>query len=172
MKDFQQLLFSIAQTHRHLLVRAVNALNQLLTNLNWLIGYYILEFEQNGKNRAQFGTHLLRQLPEKIQNKGLTAPELSQCRQFHNRYSQIFGSLTQRFSAFLSPSILCSLSQKSRITQQNEILKVLVPPDKLLTKLSFTHFTQLIKIDDPLKRTIYEIECIKRFEVVADRVGL
>lgn len=33
--------------------------------------------------------------------------------------------------------------------------------NQLLLKLSFSHFTQLIKINDPLKRQFYEIECIK-----------
>lgn len=36
-----------------------------------------------------------------------------------------------------------------------------VPPEKIITKLSFTHLVELIKIDDPLKRTFYELECIK-----------
>jgi predicted nuclease of restriction endonuclease-like (RecB) superfamily len=36
-----------------------------------------------------------------------------------------------------------------------------VPPDKLISRLSFSHFTLLLPINDPLKRTFYEIECIK-----------
>ena len=30
--------------------------------LNWLIGYYIVEFEQHGKDRAEYGTQLLKKL--------------------------------------------------------------------------------------------------------------
>jgi hypothetical protein len=58
----------------------------------------------------------------------------------------ILGSLTQRFDNYL--------------TAERNTLEV--PPGKLLTRLFFTYFTQLIKLDDPLKRTFYEIECIKR----------
>ncbi|MDZ7743236.1 MAG: PDDEXK nuclease domain-containing protein [Bacteroidota bacterium] len=36
-----------------------------------------------------------------------------------------------------------------------------VPGDKILSKLSYTHIEQLLGIDEPLKRTFYEIECIK-----------
>jgi len=36
-----------------------------------------------------------------------------------------------------------------------------VPPDKLISRLSFTHLIQLFPIKDPLHRTFYEIECIK-----------
>jgi predicted nuclease of restriction endonuclease-like (RecB) superfamily len=35
------------------------------------------------------------------------------------------------------------------------------PGKKLLDSLSFSHFEQLISIDDPLKRAFYEIECIR-----------
>ena len=33
--------------------------------------------------------------------------------------------------------------------------------EKLLTKLSFTHLVQLLPIDEPVKRSFYELECIK-----------
>lgn len=36
-----------------------------------------------------------------------------------------------------------------------------VQPDKLIKSLSFTHLTLLFPIEDPLKRTFYEIECMK-----------
>ena len=31
---------------------------------NWLIGYYIVEYEQNGKDRAEYGAKLLKKLEE------------------------------------------------------------------------------------------------------------
>lgn len=36
-----------------------------------------------------------------------------------------------------------------------------VPAEKLINNLSFSHFTELIKIDDPLKRAYYELIAIK-----------
>jgi predicted nuclease of restriction endonuclease-like (RecB) superfamily len=36
-----------------------------------------------------------------------------------------------------------------------------VPPEKLIARLSFTHLVQLLPISEPLKRTFYEIECMK-----------
>ena len=39
---------------------------------NWLIGYYIVEFEQHGKDRAEYGTQLLKKLEERVDRKGLT----------------------------------------------------------------------------------------------------
>lgn len=39
--------------------------------------------------------------------------------------------------------------------------KLFVPPNVLLSKLSYSHFIELIKVPDSLKRTFYELECIK-----------
>jgi hypothetical protein len=39
--------------------------------------------------------------------------------------------------------------------------QLIVTGDKLVGCLSFTHFVELIKLDDPLKRTFFEIECIR-----------
>ena len=50
---------------------------------------------------------------------------------------------------------------QSPITQSETTEKVVVPADKLFNRLSYTHFVQLLPIEDPLERTFYEIECIK-----------
>ena len=38
---------------------------------------------------------------------------------------------------------------------------LLVPPETLISKLSYSHLIQLLSITSPLKRTFYEVECIK-----------
>lgn len=55
MKDFKLLIDNISVAHSALQRQAVNAVNQSLTIRNWLIGYYIVEYEQNGKDRAEYG---------------------------------------------------------------------------------------------------------------------
>ena len=42
------------------------------TMRNWLIGYYIVEYEQHGKDRAEYGTQLLKKLEERVNRKGMT----------------------------------------------------------------------------------------------------
>jgi hypothetical protein len=37
----------------------------------------------------------------------------------------------------------------------------MIPGEKILAKLSYTHIEQLLGIKDSLKRTFYELECIK-----------
>lgn len=39
---------------------AKSAVNQLMTLRNWAIGYYIVEYEQGGNDRAEYGTNLLK----------------------------------------------------------------------------------------------------------------
>jgi len=122
-----------------------------------LFGFYIVEYEQNGKDRAEYGTDLLKNVAKNIKIKGLTPPELSRCRQFYNTYPQIIGTLSQISQNSLPSSILGTLSQKS-IQIKN---KTTVPVTKLVTSLSFSHFVELIKIEDDTKRTFYEIQAIK-----------
>jgi hypothetical protein len=72
MNNFNNLVTTIQQLHKQLQLSAVNAINQMLTIRNWLIGYYIVEFEQNGKDRAEYGSGLLNKLAEKLNIQGLT----------------------------------------------------------------------------------------------------
>ncbi|HAT76533.1 MAG TPA: cytoplasmic protein, partial [Flavobacterium sp.] len=84
--QFQNLISFIDETHQTLQQSAVKAVNSHITLRNWLIGYYIVEFEQKGEDRAKYGTKLLKELANSLKIKGLSAPELSRCRQFFNTY--------------------------------------------------------------------------------------
>lgn len=159
--NYNQLISSIASVHESLQSYANNAVNQALTLRNWIIGYYIVEFEQNGEYRASYGKNLLSNLAESISIRGLTAPELSRCRQFYNTYPQILGTLTQEFNNLLPNKILGTLPQESKLTDENKKYNNLVPAKMIVKNLSYSHITELIKIDDKLKRTFYEMECIK-----------
>lgn len=82
MNKLEDLIANIGNLHRVLQQHAVRSINQLLTIRNFLIGFYIVEFEQNGADRAEYGKRLLTELAKSLKIKGLTAPELSRCRQF------------------------------------------------------------------------------------------
>lgn len=160
MNNFDHLLQSISEVHQHLQGHANRAVNQALTIRNLVIGMYVVEFEQNGADRAKYGDRLLAKLAKILKIKGLTAPELSRCRQFFNVYSQILGTLSQEFSQFLPERIFGTLSQElySGVSPDNLLQ---ISGQQLLAKLSYSHFIELIKIEDQLKRSFYEIECIK-----------
>lgn len=167
---FDLLVNNIQQTHEGLQKTAVKAVNQSLTMRNWLIGFYIVEFEQHGQDRARYGERLLSELAASIKIKGLSETNLRLCRQFYTAYPQIASaiklslerlgfqiseisqSLTDELNGFLFPAIHQTLS--------DELPSLTVQPEKLLANLSYSHFLELISITDLTKRTFLEMETI------------
>lgn len=171
---FHDLLQQIKHTHTHLQQSAAKAVNVHITIRNWLVGYYIVEFEQNGENRANYGAKLLDEIARSIQIKGLTAPELSRSRQFYQTYPDFQATLYRQFNSLLPLPILGSVTQE---LEQNAITSILGSATqelqtndnqeidaynaKLFTNISYTHFAELIKIKDKTKRKFYELLTIK-----------
>jgi hypothetical protein len=98
--DFSALVAAIRQAHEHMADQASRAVNVRLTLRNWAIGYYIREYEQNGADRAQYGSRILDQLSHELQeslDKCYTDRYLRLCRQFYETYPQIRKSLISIF---------------------------------------------------------------------------
>ncbi|SJN47756.1 DUF1016 N-terminal domain-containing protein [Sphingobacterium sp. JB170] len=160
--NFKKLTFRIQRTNEFLQQNAVKAVNIHITLRNWLSGFYIVKFEQNGSDRAEYGVKLLENLAKNISIKGLSAPELSRCRQFYDTYPQILGLVTQEFKKLvptdffedftlsnIQKPILGSTTQKLQKDNKNNDL---VHFSSIFQSISYTHFTELIKIDDVMKR--------------------
>lgn len=144
------LISNIEIAHDTFQVKALQSVSVNLTLRNFLIGYYIVEYEQNGSDRATYGQKVIDNLAQKLVHiKGVSSTALKLMRQFYLTYPQISQSLTDQFK------ILDKKSQS--LTDQS----LQVPIDKLLRTCTFTHFIELVKIDDELKRTFYEVETIK-----------
>jgi predicted nuclease of restriction endonuclease-like (RecB) superfamily len=172
MMNFKLLIQSIYNTHTSLEQSAVNAINKHITLRNWLIGYYIVEFEQKGKDRAQYGKNLLQKIEIRFakQNiKGLAATELSRYRQFYLTYPSILGTVSQELEYTSNVKILGTVSQEFK-TPSNALLagnSSTISKSKnqhfslLFNHASFSHLVELIKIDDDIKRAFYELLIIK-----------
>lgn len=169
--NFNTLINQIDQTHLVLQQNAVKAINSHITLRNWQIGLYIVEFEQNGEDRAKYGTQLLKELANSLKIKGLTTSELSRCRQFFNTY-RLFIDYLNVLPAFnqVSKSILGSVTQKSQNKiigsetqdlQNSGIQEYQDYYKQIFTQISYTHFVELIKIKEPTKRKFYELSIIK-----------
>ena len=91
---FDELVKAVKVTSEASQASALKAINRSLTMRNWLIGYYIVEFEQKGKERAQYGDKLLKRLEERVDSKGLTEQTFRFCRVFYSFYPQM-GALFQ-----------------------------------------------------------------------------
>ncbi|MGN6530656.1 MAG: DUF1016 N-terminal domain-containing protein [Ginsengibacter sp.] len=95
--NFQQLVSTIQVASNELQRSAAKAVNVHLTIRNWLVGFYIVEFEQKGKDRAEeYGSNLLGRLAEEIKVKGLATTNLKQCWQFYLMYPKMLAGLSQK----------------------------------------------------------------------------
>ncbi len=170
--NFESLVSVVEQTHLHFQQQAVKAVNVSLTVRNWLVGYYIVEFEQKGEDRAEYGSKLLSKLAESSKHiKGFDERSFRNFRLFYKQYPQIqayilshfpkmsiLGSLTTEFNSRAETS---EIAIRESLTTESKSSKLLVPADKILNHLSYTHIEQLLSIQDPLKRAFYEMSCIK-----------
>lgn len=69
--------------------QAAHAVNLALTARNWLVGYYIVEFEQHGEDRAKYGDKLINRLADKLDSKGFNPRRLREYRQFYLVYQSL-----------------------------------------------------------------------------------
>jgi len=84
--NFDNLINLIDKTHNVLQTNTIKAINRNLTIRNWLIGFYIKEYEQNGEDRAKYGEKLLFKLSENLNLKGISERSLRTFRILYKIY--------------------------------------------------------------------------------------
>ena len=155
--NFDQLITSIEETHRQLSQRAKQAVNTSLTIRNWLIGAHLVEYEQNGADRARYGERLLQRVSERLLQAGVIradARELRRYRQLYLTYPQIRETLSPKLIdgvAAATGGTVREAASPEHVTSGRHILET----------LSFSHLAELMKLDDPIKRQFYETRCIE-----------
>jgi len=144
------LIKNIDSTCNIMQVQAINSVSKSLTLRNWIIGYYIVEYEQMGQDRAKYGDKLIVNISKKLSHiKGMSTTNLKLFKMFYLSYPQISQTVSNQFK----------LEHQKRQTVSDQLLTV--PIQKLLLVCTFSHFVELVKIDDDLKRTFYEVETIR-----------
>ena len=147
--EFEKLANSIKNINDKAGTAAKSAVNQLMTLRNWAIGYYIVEYEQAGSDRAEYGTQLLKNLEKEISQKGMNSTLFKLCRNFYLSYPQIGATVSNQFE-------LPDFKKSSTVSHQFE-----TKPEVLVSNLSFSHIREIMVIDDPFERFFYETECMK-----------
>ncbi|MCB9232696.1 MAG: DUF1016 family protein [Bacteroidia bacterium] len=147
------------------------AINRNLTLRNWLIGYYIVEFEQHGEDRAQYGEKLIASLSQELDSSGFSPRNLRLYRQFFLVYPQLAEVIPENLPKEIWQSPIAKLlnaDNQDNVIWQSPIAKsddphheVQVPARKLIANLSFTHLSLLLNIESSLQRAFYEIEAIR-----------
>jgi len=168
--DFEQLLQRLVNIGAYMQERAVVVVNRAVTVRNWCFGVFIVEYEQNGQDRAQYGEHLIERLSISLSERGLkgvSITALKLCRQFYLTYPEIGHTMTDQLETPLRKTITdATFHAKSSIGQTPSDQLIVSEGQleshrkRLVETLSFSHFVEIIQLDDPLKRLFYEVECI------------
>ena len=125
IKDYNNLIKNIGAVLEQGRRQAYNAVNQILTKTYWEIGRQIVEFEQKGKEKADYGSELLDRLSKDLKQsygKGFSKSNVYLMRLFYLIY--------QKFQTVSG-------------------------------KLSWSHYVELLGIEDDLERSFYEKQCTK-----------
>jgi predicted nuclease of restriction endonuclease-like (RecB) superfamily len=175
MIEFVRLIAGIGTLHTRLQSHAANAVNQALTIRNWLIGFYIVEFELHGKNKASYGASLVDQMAQNLNHiKGLDRRSLFRFRTFYLLYPQVSDFLKSEKNTFLEilddlvgiENLGLNFPSSGKAVIVGTLSPLLqtefqIPGEQLISKLSYSHLELLLPIDNQIKRTFYELEAIK-----------
>lgn len=77
--NFASLVEAVRQVHERSAAAATRAVNVSLTLRNWLIGCYIVEYQQHGADRAQYGERLVDRLAAELYRQGVPASDRHGC---------------------------------------------------------------------------------------------
>ena len=174
--DFSVLAKSIHQIDSYFKEETAKAVNRHLTARNWLIGFYLFEYEQHGNDRAQYGTHLIKTLAAELNSPSLSAGNLKMYRRFYQEFPMLAKPIKDYLSdrknldgilpAAIGQLLIGQFSgdNDDRLEDALAIGQSAIgqlPPDTLFNRMPYTHLTLLFPIQDSVKRTFYELECIK-----------
>ena len=122
--NYDKLVSQISETYISGKKKAVIAVSRQITETYWKVGEQIVEFEQNGKQRAEYGSNLLERLSKDLSllhGKGFSMSNVKRMRQLYVEYPK-----------------------GATVSHQ----------------LTWSHYIELLKIDDPLERSFYEKQSI------------
>jgi len=152
---FQQVV-ELLQNARQQVLRTVNS-TMICTYFE--IGRMIVEEEQSGKDRAEYGKQILKGLSQQLTNefgKGFSTDNLENMRKFYLAYS-ISESLTRILQITNSSSLMTNFESVKLEEIQTTKTQSLIS----FFKLTWTHYVFLMRIDDEKERRFYEIESEK-----------
>ena len=163
--NFEALVKHICTIQNTLQAQAAHAVNLALTSRNWLMGCYIVEFEQNGEDRAVYGEQLLKKLEQRLKTKGLNERRFREFRRLYLVYPQLkeqvlhyimAGNEIRRLATAESDNGVWKLS-----AEHPQAETWMIPADRLFNRLSSTHLNTISGIENPVKRAFYEMETIR-----------
>lgn len=156
---YDDLVVAVKNVHQYSYQESVKAINRYATMRNWLIGFFIVEYQQKGKDRATYGQRLLRSLEESLQTRGLNVTLFQNSRLFYACYPQ----MAELFQMKIQPTPLVKSADVDTLSdiQPTALVESATDCNTIVSKLSFAHITELVHIKDETVRLFYEKECIR-----------
>ena len=165
--NFENLVALCRRTHDQTQRSAARAIDRSLVARNWLFGWYIVEYEQHGADRAEYGSQILNRVSSRLQQIGIKGSSITRLKLYRRFYQQQKG-IGPTLSAQLASLAYGDGISATRPTVPDESISL--PPAAshplenaiaLLEDqfpLSWSHYIILLSIDNPEERRFYEIE--------------
>lgn len=189
-REFNRLVGKIQSATRALRQDARGVVNRSVTARAWLAGYYIVEYEQGGKTRAEYGDGLMKRLAKSLSDSDFSVSSLKDYRSFYLIYpelaQEIAGYLLSRFGQGQSLPKLFSIdvfaleakshtacgllrgkdTQCVAFSHDENLLRengdsVRITPWALFNRISYSHIRELFRCPEDLMRTFYAFEAIR-----------
>ena len=141
---------------------AVRSVNAVMTAAYWLIGHRIVEFEQSGEKRAEYGTALIERLAADLTQRfgrGFSRQNIQQMRLFYLSYpsEQIQQTVSGELAQSPQQAICQTASGKSETTSTEVRLGKLLPA----FPLPWSAYVRLLSVKNTRAREFYEAEALR-----------
>ena len=169
MSEFENLAITFQVTQDALLRHSARAVDSALVVRNWLFGWYLVEFENASASRADlYGKELINKLAKRLKEKGwqgISPTNLRKFSEFFQAYREIQRATSVTSLAGLgSPSFLQDSASTEKIQQTLSVESFQSMRQAAFTQiasslpLGWSHYVELLTLEDPSERSFYEIE--------------
>ncbi len=165
--NFEQLVDLCHDTHQQFVSAACRTIDTHLVARNFMFGLYIVHFEQEGEDRARYGKQTLKALSKALKSaagRGFSVDNLELMRRFYILFrSEILRLQTsETVSRIFFPEASEKSETLSRISPESQLSAL--PSQEMVSKLpshftlGWSHYVELLTLDDADERRFYEIE--------------
>jgi predicted nuclease of restriction endonuclease-like (RecB) superfamily len=162
-EEYGGLIGGIAELLEAARRNAARTVNALMTATYWEIGRRIVEFEQGGEKRAEYGEALLQRLAQDLNAKfgrGFSYPNVNKFRQFYLAFPS--GNILSTPSIESTESILSTPSiELRRPKSQTPSGQLAVRNLSARFSLPWSHYVRLLSVKGALAREFYHAEALR-----------
>lgn len=166
---FDSLVDGLAQLRARAQEAAARSVDEILTLRNWLVGAWIVAYEQEGSDRARYGEGLIDALAAAFKERGipgLSGRNLRNYRQIALTWPRLAirrmpsgepDGLARIWQTLSAESLPALPSSGESLPWQDDAWML-----RLSRELSFSHLLELSRVSDPLARSFYEVQTLAR----------